>query len=655
MSRWTVQAIFYFSHDGRRRTVDLYSRGVNIITGPSGTGKSAIIETVDYCLCSSECNIPRFVRDRCSCVGVLWTDGVTQLLICRLTPKSGGATSHRMYISFAGEVDVPEDYRKLRNPMNLDVARKQIQDLFGIGDVYQEQEAEGGKLERISIRHSTPYIFLSKNVIDSNSVLLHGMEEPRFYPDIVNSLPYFLGIVDENTLRDERELRMLTAEILREERRLVEAQRLMNSEREEIGALLAEAVQVGLIDSFDPGGDASSLLPTLTQASLWQGGRRFTSNVDVRQRLQDELERVLGQLRDLRQRRTIALRVTEAARTFEDTVSTQKRRLQLIDFFDPDAHVASCPICAQPMAEPTEMARAIRTSVQRLNEEEFAVQRHTPKFDSAINELDQAIASVRQRSGELEQQLAALVAEDERARQARDSESRANRVAGRISYYLDNRRHYNEEATRERLARFNSRIEVLRRQLDYAARERLTRKAEEEISESASGIMRALPLEEPCVDADLIFETKYIEVVVSNKSSAIPTKLKSVGSDQNYLAIHVSLYLALHRFFARRSRPVPGVIFVDQISRPYFPPRKHPDLLEFREDVNDPETSAVRQHFDRLFQEAAEWPELQIVVLEHAIFEDDPRYMSAIRHRWSKSADNKLIPPDWPVLSDEAV
>jgi len=59
-----------------------------------------------------------------------------------------------------------------------------------------------------------------------------------------------------------------------------------------------------------------------------------------------------------------------------------------------------------------------------------------------------------------------------------------------------------------------------------------------------------------------------------------------VGSDQNYLAIHIALSFAVQRYFESQSiviggrnqpvrpesvnAPVPGVLVLDQISRPDF-------------------------------------------------------------------------------------
>jgi predicted ATPase len=50
--------IVIFSHDSRRRILSLNAGRVNIITGASKTGKSALIDIVDYCFGASECKVP---------------------------------------------------------------------------------------------------------------------------------------------------------------------------------------------------------------------------------------------------------------------------------------------------------------------------------------------------------------------------------------------------------------------------------------------------------------------------------------------------------------------------------------------------------------------------------------------------------------------
>ena len=58
MTRWNVAEIAFYGLQGRRRTIELRPDEVAILTGRSGTGKSAIIAAIDYCLGSRSCELP---------------------------------------------------------------------------------------------------------------------------------------------------------------------------------------------------------------------------------------------------------------------------------------------------------------------------------------------------------------------------------------------------------------------------------------------------------------------------------------------------------------------------------------------------------------------------------------------------------------------
>ena len=53
-----LKGIILFDKEGSKRVVPL-KEGINIITGESKTGKSALVEIIDYCLCSSRCTVPK--------------------------------------------------------------------------------------------------------------------------------------------------------------------------------------------------------------------------------------------------------------------------------------------------------------------------------------------------------------------------------------------------------------------------------------------------------------------------------------------------------------------------------------------------------------------------------------------------------------------
>lgn len=55
---------------------------VNVITGASRTGKSAVIPIIDYCLGSGKCRIPvKTIRDSCAWFGVVVQTNAGQKLL----------------------------------------------------------------------------------------------------------------------------------------------------------------------------------------------------------------------------------------------------------------------------------------------------------------------------------------------------------------------------------------------------------------------------------------------------------------------------------------------------------------------------------------------------------------------------------------------
>ena len=81
---------------------------MNIITGNSHTGKSALAELIDYVMGSAECNLPRRVRNSTSWVGLLWEQADTQCLICRRVPERRSTGTDSFVYQVGAKMFVPE-------------------------------------------------------------------------------------------------------------------------------------------------------------------------------------------------------------------------------------------------------------------------------------------------------------------------------------------------------------------------------------------------------------------------------------------------------------------------------------------------------------------------------------------------------------------
>ena len=52
--RFCIDKLILWLKDGRLRTLPFIEDKVNVITGNSKTGKTAVLEIIDYCLCGSD-------------------------------------------------------------------------------------------------------------------------------------------------------------------------------------------------------------------------------------------------------------------------------------------------------------------------------------------------------------------------------------------------------------------------------------------------------------------------------------------------------------------------------------------------------------------------------------------------------------------------
>ena len=174
-------------------------------------------------------------------------------------------------------------------------------------------------------------------------------------------------------------------------------------------------------------------------------------------------------------------------------------------------------------------------------------------------------------------------------------------LLGRVSFFLELTVDEPRQALRD-LSVLREEIAELEARVDREATEIKLRRAESKISQFASEAFAMLPTVAPCVGSELNFSSREPEVTVIERDGGAVLRMPDVGSDQNYLAVHISLSFALQRYFESVMAPVPGVLVLDQISRPYFPNSgEDEDETEIAGREEDEDVQAMRRHIDFLF------------------------------------------------------
>ena len=338
---------------------------------------------------------------------------------------------------------------------------------------------------------------------------------------------------------------------------------------------------------------------------------------------------------------------------FQGAVLRQRDKLMLAEHLHLDGIAEVCPVCEAPSERGREAARALRTTLTKVRAESVAVERVRPRLVEHDRALEEEIGQLNIELRRIDDQIQTWLRQSEETRRLADLGQLRAHLLGRISFFLEASVDEPRQATRD-LSVLRAEIAELEARVDKEAKEIKLRRAEARISQFASEAFVALPTVAPCIGSELDFSSRQPEVTVIEEESGAVLRLPDVGSDQNYLAIHIALSFALQRYFQTVNAPVPGLLVLDQISRPYFPTSgEDEDEAEISGDEEDEDVQAMRKHIDFLFSETARRKGLQVLLIEHAYFADDPRYVNATRERWTRASGQALIPLNWPARGDE--
>lgn len=651
MMRWNISEIFFLGVGGRQRVVTLQRDEVNIITGASGTGKSTLIKAIDYCLGSSKCELAAHVKRRSIAVGVKWVLGESEMITGRVIPPYGQDTSTKMFVSSGRNLPLPSRLEEFEGTTNLQAGKAFIERAFGIGDIADKNSFQETVRGRATVRHVTAYMFVTKNIILNESALLHGLDEADEARGITETLPYFLRVINEETVVNERRLRDLQQKFDREERRQISKRHASSDFKLRATQLLTEASQSGLAET--PASDSSEqdLLQALSHIERSHSSGPAIPRESVLADLHLARRGLLDQLETLKRKSRAAQIAIREASGFEGAVTRQHQKIRLAEHLTKIE--GACPLCSHPSDLGKVAAANIQTTLDIIRRESSAVESIKPRLIEHGGELDTQIRRANDEFREVEARIGGWIAQNEKAKELEDMARYHAYLQGKISYFLET--NTSNVLPTVDLDALRSDIESLEAKINRDAKAALLQRAERKISQFASDAFANLPTVAPCEGAELEFNSRTPEVLTIEVESSSVLKMPEVGSDQNYLAIHVATSFALQHYFETISSPVPGFLVFDQISRPYFPTSgDNYDETELKGNADDDDMQAMRKHINFLFEETERRKGLQVLLIEHAYFADDPRYVQATRERWHKASGNALIPFDWPARSNES-
>jgi hypothetical protein len=242
--------------------------GLNVISGVSRTGKSAVIPIIDYCLGSDTCAIPvNTIRDRCSWFGVIVTTERGEMLLARREPGAQRTTGDMFVIN--GDAVEPPPSIENKNT-TVDIVKRSLDELAGLTQLDFEPERPGTPFKgRPSFRDLMAFTFQPQNIVANQNILFFKADTHEHREKLRTVFPYVLGAISPAILAKQHELTQLRRDLLRKERELSSLREVSQRWISEIRAWTSQARELGLLPlTVDVNSPVTTLIDELRGATM---------------------------------------------------------------------------------------------------------------------------------------------------------------------------------------------------------------------------------------------------------------------------------------------------------------------------------------------------------------------------------------------------
>lgn len=633
------------------RVVTFEQGAVNVISGASRTGKSAIVPIIDYCLGSDRCSIPvETIRDACGWFGVVIQTKDGQVLFSRREPGEQKSTGD-MYVVESDVVDLPHEM-PVKNT-TVDAMKSRLDELCGLTRLETDPDSTSGFRGRPSFRDLMAFTFQPQNVVANPDVLFFKADTYEHREKLKAIFPYVLKAVTPETLAALHELDQVSRMLQRKERELENVRQVSIRWMSELRSLVVRARELGAISSpirSDVGREEMlSLLKEAAEATE-PGAPSLAGMEDAMtevSNLQAEESEVGTTLRDLRRRFSEMTKLRDSAAQVRGALQVQRDRVGLADWLqkmDPHDH---CPLCsseidheATPLTELIAVLKSLEGDIKRVGAAPAAFDRELARVRQDIEESLEKLKGIEIRKRAVERRSAA-------ARESTNQSREISRFLGGVERVLEVQDSLQSDGELigeiDELKRRQRELTRLAQKPGIEARKK---RALEKVSQFAGRLLPELDTERP----DDPIELSLSDLTIKIKGTAREDYLFEVGSGANWLAYHVSVSLALQQLFLTdQPNPVPAFLVYDQPSQVYFPRRLAGALTTTEDDpeLRDEDIEAVRKVFHVIAKVVSfSKGELQVIVLDHAgpdVWQGIDAVMLVEEWRDGK----KLVPLEW--------
>lgn len=632
-----LKAIILFNNLGAKREVDL-NEGVNIITGRSKTGKSALVEIIDYCLCSRRSTIPKGKITEFTHLYVIafWIENNTYIIARQSWENEGKMCIVKEDWNFDVQ-SLDLQYFDDKNFVPRLTVQYEIETALGLKITNLSINEEDGS-KKASLRNMVSYLFQHQNLIASKFALFYRFSDYYKRKDVIEQFPVFAGIISQEYYSDLIRLNELKNQLKLQMKKQREAEKKSYYVKENLQILLKN--YYALLDKpyaqFDSVLSLNELknlalnLPEFDESQFLSGDQ-----IDVRY---NELKKQLAELREQETEWKNKINNLKDCSNNGENFSAMLRNLSEETLASPiNVENYVCPLCGHKYDELNAQDELIRQSSDWLDNELKITELYTSDFSEEIRLFEREKQKVIEQIKKVWKQKKEIEEKYITSKELSTKISQINYAKAKIGVFAD-------MCDKEIFVDTDIEIKELEEKIKYYEEkikgfdvESKKAKAEVFIADNMNRLAQCLDFEEEYKPINLNFGLldSSFDVYQQNKKEKI--HLDEMGSGANWVSCHIALFLSfLHYFAKQEDSPMPLTMFFDQPSQVYFP----------QGDSNKKRTSAditaVNSMYKTIFDEIEKIEEEvgfkpQIIIVDHVDGDDleiKEEFNKNVRYNW---------------------
>lgn len=636
------------------RVVEFETGKLNVITGASRTGKSAIIPIIDYCLASSDCNIPiDTIRDYSSWYGLEIETSLERILICRKVPK-GTKVSREFYVNRGTNIIIPN--RISEKNENLDGVKNLLNVISSVPyfKLNEGYEAKGFQ-ERLSFRDLMALVFQTQDIVANQNILFYKTHAHEHRERLRNWFPYILGAENLDTLIARQKIIELERRLNRLKREHEKSIVISRKWVANMQGHLNIAKEYGLINEISNNEDKDELISKAKYivGNVPDYSMSKVKNIEKANKELIETENVYDELSEkiasIQKRLSDISKLKSGFSEYGSSLKKRTQRLSISTWISSMSDVSNeCPLCGNnehinaknEIQKITESFRKYEEKSKKMTEVPTSFSREEVRLKSQLEDLLDERRSVKDI-------INIILKEDSKARSDFQKKKEMYLFIGHLKASLETFENLtSNDGMLKEIDNLQKEYDNLMKKLDANTIKKKLDYSRKQIAQKMLKRLQTLDVEKKYRKVSPIFSVSDLNIKVPSDDGNYHF-LAEVGSASNWVSFHIAISCAIQEFLIEQDEScVPSFVIFDQPSQVYFPRvlrgEDDENLIEGEEDQN-----AVKQMFKTISSSIREAKgEWQSIILDHA---DDTIYgeIEDVHEVEVWRNGNKLIPEEW--------